>query len=130
MPVATAASRRRRSEPVCRGAEAAVDGEPVRMSRDTEPVVNTWYEDLETGRQFAVVDVDEDEAVVEIQYEDGDTEDIDLDEWYELDLELIESPEDWDDEEGDDEFEEADDLDDDTDDADGGEDWDEDDDSR
>ena len=65
------------------------------MSRDTEPVVASWYEDLETGRHFEVVDFDEDDAVVEIQYDDGDTDEIDLDEWYELDLEPVEPPEAW-----------------------------------
>ncbi|MGE0385202.1 MAG: DUF6763 family protein [Gammaproteobacteria bacterium] len=67
------------------------------MSRDTEPVVESWYEDLETGRRFEVVDFDEDDAEVEIRYLDGDTETIDLDEWYELDLEQLEPPEEWDD---------------------------------
>jgi len=38
---------------------------------------------------------DEEEGTVEIQHFDGDIEEMDLDDWRELDLELIEPPEDW-----------------------------------
>ena len=59
-----------------------------------KPVADAWYAD-ERGRSFMVVAVDEDEETVEIQYSDGDIEEIDLDAWYALSLVRIEVPEDW-----------------------------------
>lgn len=60
-----------------------------------EPIANQWYRHLDKGFQFQVVAVDEDERIVEIQYFDGDLEQLDLDAWAEMDLELIQPPEDW-----------------------------------
>ena len=34
-------------------------------------------------------------STIEIQYFDGDVEEIDLDDWFGLDIERIEPPEDW-----------------------------------
>lgn len=94
------------------------------MGRDYDPVKGQWFEDLEENEIFLVLSVDPDEEVIEIQYENGDIEEIDLDTWHELDLERAQEPEGWastvDD---DDEEEELDDDDDDDDD-----DWDDDDD--
>jgi hypothetical protein len=42
-----------------------------------------------------VTAIDDDEGTVEIQHFDGDVEEMDLDDWRELDLEAIEPPEDW-----------------------------------
>jgi hypothetical protein len=39
--------------------------------------------------------VDEDREIVEIQHLDGDVEELDVDGWAELDLELTEEPEGW-----------------------------------
>ena len=90
------------------------------MSRDYDPVQGKWYQDLEENEIFQVLSVDPDEEIVELQYENGDIEEIDLDTWHELDLEHAEEPEGWasDDEEEDDEEEEEEDEDED--------DWDED----
>lgn len=89
------------------------------MARDYDPVQGQWYEDLEENEIFKVLSVDPDEEVIEIQYENGDIEEIDLDTWHELDLEHTQEPEGWaSDEDEDDEEEE--DLDEDEDD------WDED----
>jgi hypothetical protein len=94
------------------------------VGRDYDPVKGQWFEDLEENEIFLVLSVDPDEEVIEIQYENGDIEEIDLDTWHELDLERAQEPEGWastvDD---DDEEEELDDDDDDDDD-----DWDDDDD--
>jgi hypothetical protein len=88
------------------------------VARDYDPVQGQWYEDLEENEIFKVLSVDPDEEIIEIQYENGDIEEIDLDTWHELDLERAEEPEGWasDEEEGEDDDE---DLEDD-------EDWDED----
>jgi len=79
------------------------------VSRDYEPVPSQWYENVEEEESFRVVAVDEDSELIEIEYLDGDIEEIDLEAWHEMDLERIEEPEGW--SESDDEDE--DDLDDD-----------------
>jgi hypothetical protein len=99
------------------------------VARDYDPVQGQWYEDLEENEIFRVLSVDPDEEIIEVQYENGDIEEIDLDTWHELDLERAEEPEGWasDDEEEDDEDDEdldEDDWDEDEDD----DDWDDDDD--
>ncbi|WP_161965647.1 DUF6763 family protein [Steroidobacter cummioxidans] len=91
------------------------------MARDYDPVQGKWYEDLEENEVFKVLSVDPDQELVEVQYENGDIEEIDLDTWHELDLEQAQEPEGWASEDEDDE-EEEDDEDEDEDD------WDEDDD--
>jgi hypothetical protein len=102
------------------------------VSRDYEPVPGQWYENLEEEESFRVLSVDEDSELVEIEYLDGDIEEIDLETWHEMDLERTEEPEGWtgsaedeDDEEEDDDEDWDEDEDDDDD-----EDWDEDDESR
>ena len=78
------------------------------MSRDYEPVVGQWYENLEEEESFHVLSVNEDSELVEIEYLDGDIEEIDIEAWHEMDLELTQEPEGWaesDEEEEDDEDE-------------------------
>ena len=92
------------------------------MSRDYEPVPGQWYENLEEEESFRVLSVDEDSELVEIEYLDGDIEEIDLETWHEMDLDRIEEPEGWsesddeDDAEEDEDWEEDEDEDDDDDD--------------
>jgi hypothetical protein len=85
------------------------------VSRDYEPVPGQWYENREEEEQFRVLSVDEDSELVEIEYLDGDIEELDVEAWHEMDLERIEEPEGWsdDDEESDEEWDEEDDEDDD-----------------
>ena len=78
------------------------------MSRDKEPVVGQGYINAEEEETFRVITVDEDAEMVEIEYLDGEIEELDIDEWHELDLELTTEPEGWsedDDEEDEDEDE-------------------------
>ena len=103
------------------------------MSRDYEPVPGQWYENLEDEESFRVLTVDEDSELVEIEYLDGEIEEIDLETWHEMDLEQIDEPEGWaeseedEDEEEDDEEEDDDwDEDEDEDEDDEDDDWDED----
>jgi hypothetical protein len=96
------------------------------VARDYDPVQGQWYEDLEENEIFRVLSVDPDEEIIEVQYENGDIEEIDLDTWHELDLERAEEPEGWasdDEDEEEEEEDEEDDWDEDEDD-----DWDDDDD--
>jgi hypothetical protein len=96
------------------------------VSRDYEPVKGQWYENVEEDETFRVLTVDEDAELVEIEYLDGDIEEMDIDTWHEMDLEKIEEPEGWaDEEEDEDEDEDEDDLDEDEDEDD--DDWDDDD---
>ena len=91
------------------------------MGRDYEPVVGQWYENIEEDDSFRVLSVDEDAELVELEYLDGEIEEIDLDTWHEMDLERIAEPEGWsdeDDEEDEEEEEEEDEDDDDWDDED------------
>jgi hypothetical protein len=87
------------------------------VSRDFDPNPGQWYEDLDREEVFKVVSVDPDEMLVRIQWPDREYEDLDLETWNELDLELAVEPEGWVDEAGDLEEEDEDDLED--------EDWDE-----
>jgi hypothetical protein len=91
------------------------------VSRDYEPVPSQWYENLEEEESFRVLSVDEDSELVEIEYLDGDIEEIDLETWHEMDLEKIAEPEGWsesddEDTDEDEEWDEEDDEDDDWDD--------------
>lgn len=100
------------------------------MAREYEPVAGQWYENVDENESFRVLSVDEDAELIEIEYLDGDIEDLDLDTWAELDLEKIDQPEGWsgaDDEEDDeeDEDEDWDEDEDEDDDEDEDEDWDE-----
>ena len=65
------------------------------MSYDLDPVPGNWYQHLDKGLDFEVIAVDEDNATIELQYVDGTLDEISLDDWYEMDLEPAEPPEDW-----------------------------------
>lgn len=99
------------------------------MGRDHNPVPGQWYESLEDEETFQVLSVDEDSELIELQYEDGDVEEIDYETWQEFDLELTEEPEGWSgSDEDDDEDEDEEEFDEDDDDWDDDEDEDDDDD--
>ena len=60
------------------------------MPMEEEPVVGAMYED-EDGLAFEVLSFDEDDGIIEVQYEDGEVNEIDIDSWYELDLQKLKS---------------------------------------
>ncbi|MFO7642417.1 MAG: DUF6763 family protein [Candidatus Competibacteraceae bacterium] len=62
---------------------------------DADPIIGNWYRNQETGNDFEVVALDEDAQTVEIQYFDGELEELDLEIWYDLPIDPIEAPEDW-----------------------------------
>jgi hypothetical protein len=95
------------------------------VSRDYEPVPGQWYQNLEEEESFRVLSVDEDSELLEIEYLDGDIEEIDLETWHEMDLERIEEPEGWSESDDEDEAEDEEDWDE-EDDEDEDDDWDED----
>jgi hypothetical protein len=95
------------------------------VGREYAPVPGKWYENREEEETFRVLSVDEDDELVEIEYDDGEIEELDLDTWHELDLEPTEAPEGWsddsdsdEDEDEDDDFDDEDEEDDDDDDDD------------
>ena len=65
------------------------------MARDFDPVPGQWYKDLDAAELFQVLSVDPDEEILEVQYENGDIEELDLDTWHELDLDQASEPEGW-----------------------------------
>lgn len=66
------------------------------MMRHTPlPDVGHWYQDQEYHAAFAVVALDDLGQNVEIQYFAGEIEEIDMDSWYERNIESIPPPEDW-----------------------------------
>lgn len=65
------------------------------MKAHVDPVLGNWYRHLDKGYEFQVVAYDEIDGVVDIQHFGGDVEDLDLKEWYEMELERIEPPEEW-----------------------------------
>jgi hypothetical protein len=105
------------------------------VAREYEPAVGQWYENIDENESFRVLSVDEDAELVELEYLDGDIEEIDLETWHELDLDKIDEPEGWagsaadedEDDEEEEEEKEKDDLDDtwDEDDDEDDDDWDE-----
>ena len=99
------------------------------VGRDYEPVAGQWYQNVEEDDSFRVLSVDEDAELVELEWLDGELEEIDLDTWHEMDLERIAEPEGWaaeNEEEEDDEEDDDDDWDEDDDEDDDDEDLDED----
>ncbi|HQZ79596.1 MAG TPA: hypothetical protein PK681_03160 [Steroidobacteraceae bacterium] len=96
------------------------------MSRDYEPAPGQWYENVEEEETFRVLTVDEDSELVEIEYLDGEIEEIDLETWHEMDLEKRNEPEGWADRNDDDDDDDDDDEEDDGDDDEDDDDWDDD----
>jgi hypothetical protein len=65
------------------------------MANDSDPIVGNWYRRHGKGQLFEVVAFDESEGLVELQHFDGDIEEVELAEWLDMDLEIVEPPEDW-----------------------------------
>ena len=65
------------------------------MPTEFEPRIGDWYKDIQTGELFEVVALDEADESVDIQYFEGDVEELDFDTWFEMDLDVAEPPEDW-----------------------------------
>ena len=65
------------------------------MPNELDPRINQWYAHLHKGQRFYVVDFDEEQDTVELQHFDGDLEELSLDEWRDLYIELSEEPTNW-----------------------------------
>ena len=75
------------------------------MPMEEEPVVGKMYEDAD-GMAFEILAFDEDDGTIEIQYDDGTVDEIDLDTWYEMDLQQLKTAEKSDEDEVDEDDEE------------------------
>lgn len=62
------------------------------MSGDAQPIEGNWYEAEDRGAPFFVVTVDEDEGIVEIQHLSGKLEEIELDDWQDMEFTPIDQP--------------------------------------
>ncbi|MFN2366662.1 MAG: DUF6763 family protein [Desulfurivibrionaceae bacterium] len=60
-----------------------------------DPRIDQWYWEPTSDRTFTVIDYDEDDGVIEIQYFDGEVNELDMEEWQELAPEEVDQPEDW-----------------------------------
>ncbi|HXF08846.1 MAG TPA: DUF6763 family protein [Candidatus Acidoferrales bacterium] len=56
---------------------------------ELDPVVGQWYLDLEQDDRFRILSMDEQADEIEIEYEDGETRTVGFDEWYDLDLDIM-----------------------------------------
>ncbi|MEQ1579303.1 MAG: DUF6763 family protein [Steroidobacteraceae bacterium] len=65
------------------------------MPNELDPLVEQWYEHRDKGGLFQVVAIDGDAGLVEIQHFDGDIEELDMETWRNLAIELADEPEDW-----------------------------------
>jgi hypothetical protein len=65
------------------------------MRNELDPRIDQWYAHRDKGQRFFVLAVDEDQNTVEIQHFDGDIEELSLEEWRALQIELSEEPENW-----------------------------------
>jgi hypothetical protein len=64
------------------------------MTTIADPIVGSWYKDLENNLKFKVINVGDDESV-EVQYLNGDIGEYDNESWYTSTFDYIEDPEDW-----------------------------------
>lgn len=65
------------------------------MNEELEPIVGSWYRREETDETFTVIGVDEDEGLIEIQQLDGEIEELDEAAWSEMELEVVDEPDEW-----------------------------------
>jgi len=64
------------------------------MRDELEPIVGKWYLDVELDEPFRIAAIDEERDVIQVRYLDGETEEIEVGDWSDLDLEPAEPPED------------------------------------
>lgn len=58
------------------------------------PIVGHWYQNPDQSK-FEVIALDEDDGVIEIQYFDGELDEVEFDVWPQMGLEGVSAPEDW-----------------------------------
>jgi len=64
------------------------------MAYAADPVIGLWYHNLELDNLFEVIALDDKEHTIEIQEFDGSLDEIDMETWHQLSLEVSPDPED------------------------------------
>ena len=59
------------------------------------PRIEQWYLDEVTDLSFTVIDLDSEDGIIEIQFSDGEADELSMEDWEEMSLREIEQPEDW-----------------------------------
>lgn len=65
------------------------------MRNAPEPIIGQWYRNSKLADIFEIVAIDNDENLIEIQYFDGQIEELDLESWNEYPSVEIAAPEDF-----------------------------------
>lgn len=65
------------------------------MTTIADPIIGSWYKDVENNLLFKVVAIDDKNDAIEVQYYDGDIGEYDRESWYASTFDFIEDPEDW-----------------------------------
>lgn len=65
------------------------------MNPEHRPVIGQWYRHRGDQQAFQVVAVDDADGSVELQFFDGTVDELRLVQWYALDIEDAETPQDW-----------------------------------
>jgi hypothetical protein len=65
------------------------------MATVADPIIGSWYKDVENSLKFRVVAIDDTDDSIEVQYLNGDIGEFDNDTWYASTFDIIEDPEDW-----------------------------------
>ena len=65
------------------------------MNPEHRPVIGQWYRHRGDQQAFQVVAVDDADGSVELQFFDGTVDELRLVQWYALDIEDAEAPQDW-----------------------------------
>ena len=65
------------------------------MPNELDPIIDQWYAHLDKGQRFFVVAINEEENTVDIQHFDGELQELSMNEWRDLQIELSVEPENW-----------------------------------
>ncbi len=65
------------------------------MAVHDEPVLGNWYRDADTDHEFQVVVYDEIGGIVEVQFDDGEVDAMEIDDWFASELVSIDPPDEW-----------------------------------
>ena len=65
------------------------------MATEADPILESWYRHVDKGQRFQIIAVDEEEGLIEVQHFDGNLEELEFTDWYQMELEPIEEPENW-----------------------------------
>ena len=65
------------------------------MTTIADPIIGSWYKDVENNLKFKIVNIEDDSDSIEVQYLNGDIGEYDHESWYASTFDYIEDPEDW-----------------------------------